>query len=69
MFFPLRTGVSLSDTTPVSSPESAGVGLFTDGGDGSFYGVNSQAIFKIKKDGTGYTIVREFEGRDLQTGA
>ena len=53
----------------IGAKDTAGVGLFTDGGDGSFYGVNSQAIFKIKKDGTGYTIVREFEGRDLQTGA
>jgi WD40 repeat protein len=39
-----------------------GIGPFTDGGDGWFYGVAGQNVFKIKKDGSGYAIVRKFQG-------
>lgn len=44
-----------------------GVGMYTDGGDGYFYGVSAQTIFKVKKDGSAYAVVREFQGppRDI----
>ncbi len=44
-----------------------GVGPFVDGGDGFFYGVADLNIYKVKKDGTGYAVVRTFNGppRDI----
>lgn len=51
---------------PPMEPETA-VGPFVDGGDGYFYGVAGTNIFKVKKDGTGYAVVRKFAGppRDI----
>jgi uncharacterized repeat protein (TIGR03803 family) len=45
-----------------------GVGPFVDGGDGFFYGVAGMHVFKVAKDGTGYAVVRKFQGppRDIQ---
>lgn len=39
-----------------------GVGRFTDGGDGFYYGAAGPVLFKIKKDGTGYSILHKFAG-------
>jgi uncharacterized repeat protein (TIGR03803 family) len=38
------------------------IGAFANGGDGYFYGVNQNAVYKLKTDGTGYAVVRKFEG-------
>lgn len=45
--------------------DTTGVGPFTDGRDGFFYGVNRDSIYKIKHDGTGYAIVRQFQGNPV----
>lgn len=36
-----------------------------DGHDGFFYGVYVQRLIKLKKDGTGYTVIRKFSGPPL----
>ena len=46
-------------------PDTTGSGPFTDGGDGFFYGVNRDSIFKIKKDGSGHALVRPFGGNPV----
>ncbi len=53
---------------PNSGKPDEGIGPFVDGGDGYFYGVAGLNIFKVKKDGTGYAVVRKFAGppRDIQ---
>jgi uncharacterized repeat protein (TIGR03803 family) len=38
------------------------IGRFTDGGDGYYYGAAGQTLFKLKKDGTDYSVLRKFEG-------
>ncbi|MFN0059784.1 MAG: choice-of-anchor tandem repeat GloVer-containing protein [Planctomycetota bacterium] len=56
------------DAPPVMGGyNNTGVGPFVDGGDGFFYGVADLNIFKVKKDGTGYAVVRKFAGppRDI----
>lgn len=59
--------------TVYNAPETPGyndqgVGPFTDGRDGFFYGVAGQNVFKVNKDGSGYGVVRKFQGppRDIQ---
>lgn len=38
------------------------IGRFTDGGDGYYYGAAGQTLFKLKKDGTDYSVLRKFDG-------
>jgi uncharacterized repeat protein (TIGR03803 family) len=38
------------------------IGRFTDGGDGYYYGAAGKTLFKLKKDGTDYSVLRKFEG-------
>jgi uncharacterized repeat protein (TIGR03803 family) len=38
------------------------LGRFTDGGDGYYYGSAGRILFKIKKDGTGYLVLKKFDG-------
>jgi hypothetical protein len=42
-----------------------GIGPVVDGRDGFFYGVYAQNIIKVKKDGTGYAVLRKFSGPPL----
>ncbi len=55
------------DAPPSPGYTDTGVGPFVDGGDGFFYGVAGLNIFKVKKDGSGYAVVRKFNGppRDI----
>jgi hypothetical protein len=39
-----------------------GIGRFTDGGDGYYYGAAGPTLFKVKKDGTDYSVLRKFDG-------
>jgi hypothetical protein len=50
------------DGTKVPGVAQNGIGRFTDGGDGFYYGAAGQTLFKIKKDGTGYSVLRKFDG-------
>jgi uncharacterized repeat protein (TIGR03803 family) len=55
--------------TQGQGPKARGVGPYVDGGDGCFYGVSNNTLFKISKDGSDYTVIRTFEGRPLDTNA
>jgi uncharacterized repeat protein (TIGR03803 family) len=49
-----------------SDRNSLPVRSFADGGDGWIYGVRSgNAVFRLKKDGSGYRVLHEFEGAPL----
>ena len=39
-----------------------GIGRFIDGGDGYYYGASGPTLFKVKKDGTAYSVLRKFDG-------
>jgi uncharacterized repeat protein (TIGR03803 family) len=50
------------DGTKVPDVARSGIGKFTDGGDGYYYGAAGPILFKIKKDGTDYSVLRKFDG-------
>lgn len=56
--------------TPFKQGDYNGLGPISDGHDGYLYGVFAARIFKVKNDGTGYTVLRKFKGAPLDaTGA
>ncbi|HEX3357774.1 MAG TPA: choice-of-anchor tandem repeat GloVer-containing protein [Tepidisphaeraceae bacterium] len=48
-----------------STNRNKGVGPYCDGGDGYFYGGSARTLFKVKKDGTGYSTIYTFNGSPL----